>query len=49
MPWEICPECYLGLHHHCIGSGCYCDCQLEELTELQEDPLLDEELYDPED
>ena len=25
---EVCEACYEGMHAHCNGQGCYCDCQI---------------------
>lgn len=51
----VCPGCFHDLHDLCIGAGCYCDCQLEELIsqpphdDEQEDedtqPISDDELW----
>jgi len=46
MSGAICPECYDGAHSQCIGQGCYCDCQLAELIDLDERALPLEEEYD---
>ena len=35
------PECYAGLHHHCIGQGCDCACQIEA-----EHQTLSDDLYE---
>jgi hypothetical protein len=47
MSGAVCPACYDGVCGECIGAGCYCDCQLEELID-GETRDLDRQGGDPE-